>query len=87
MYYVYVLQSLKDRKLYTGYTEDLKRRVNQHNNGKIVSTKFRRPFTVVYYEACLSKADALHQEKYLKTRYGKSFLKSRLKHHFGRRDV
>ena len=87
MYYVYVLQSLKDRKLYTGYTEDLRRRVNQHNNGKIVSTKFRRPFAVVYYEACLSKADALHREKYLKTRYGKSFFKSRLKHHFGRRDV
>ena len=87
MYYVYVLQSLKDRKLYTGYTEDLKRRLKQHNDGKIVSTKLRKPFRVVYYEACSSEDDALHREKYLKTAYGKRFLKSRLKHYFAKHHV
>lgn len=79
MYYVYVLQSQKDKKLYTGYTKDLKLRFEQHQKGLVESTKNRRPFKLIYYEACLHQKDALHREKYLKTAYGKKFLKSRLK--------
>jgi putative endonuclease len=79
MYYVYVLKSNKDKKLYTGYTKDLKLRFEQHQKGLVGSTKHRRPFKLIYYEACLSQKDATHREKYLKTYFGKMFLKKRLK--------
>ncbi len=79
MYYMYVLQSLKDMNFYTGFTKDLKQRIEQHKKGHVESTKNRRPFKLVYYEACLSKEDAIRREKYLKLYHGKMFLKKRLK--------
>ena len=81
MYYVYILQSGKDGNFYVGYTSDLKRRLRLHNEGKVAATKHRRPFKLVYYEACLSQKDALHREKYLKTSYGKRYIKNRLSHY------
>ncbi len=66
MYYVYVLHSVKDKKLYIGCTSDLKRRFEQHNEGENISTKSRRPFKLVYYESYLSKKDAMIREKKLK---------------------
>ncbi len=78
-YYVYVLLSKKDRKFYTGYTENLKLRFEEHQKGHAASTKNRRPFKLVYSEACLDSSDAIHREKYLKTHLGKMFLKNRLK--------
>jgi putative endonuclease len=78
-YYVYVLKSGKDKKLYTGYTNNLKLRFEQHQKGKGESTKDRRPFKLIYYEACLNQQDATHREKYLKTYHGKTFLRKRLK--------
>ena len=71
MFYVYILRSEKDDNLYTGYTNDLKRRLVEHNSGKNTSTKSRKPFTLIYYEAYKSKEDATHREKMLKE-YGKS---------------
>ena len=68
MFYVYVLKSEKDGNLYTGYTNDLKRRVEEHNYGQNRSTKSRTPFTLIYYEAYKSKEDATHREKMLKER-------------------
>lgn len=82
MFYVYVLHSEKDGNLYTGYTQDLELRVEQHEKRKVESTKNRRPFKLIYYEACLIQADALKREKYLKTHYGKMFLRNRLKSYF-----
>jgi putative endonuclease len=79
MYYTYVLQSQEDGKFYTGFTQDLKLRFEQHNKGLVQSTKNRRPFKLIYYEACLNQEDATKREKYLKTYYGKMFLKRRLK--------
>lgn len=79
MQYVYVLLSLKDNRFYTGYTEDLKKRLAEHSQGKVGSTQNRRPLKLVYYEACLRQADALHREKYLKTTWGKRYLRNRLK--------
>ena len=79
MHYVYVLQSLKDTRFYTGYTEDLRQRLQQHTSGKVGITRNRRPLELLYYEACLSQADALHRERYLKTTWGKRFLRNRLK--------
>jgi len=78
-YYTYILKSLKDNKLYTGYTKNMKVRFDQHNKGLLDSTKDRRPLILIYFEACLSREDALHREKYLKTHYGKMFIKNRLK--------
>lgn len=77
MYYVYVLKSKKDGQFYVGYTANLKNRLEMHNKGKVESTKHRRPFELVYYEACLNKEDALHREKYLKTTYGKRYIRNR----------
>ena len=79
MYYTYVLQSMKDGKFYTGFTQDLKLRFEQHNKGQVESTKVRRPFKLIYYEACPDKSDAAKREKYLKSYHGKMFLKGRLK--------
>lgn len=82
MYYVYVLASKKDGKKYTGYTKNLKLRFEQHNKGLVESTQSRRPLALIYYEACLNQQDATHREKYLKTHYGKMFIKQRLKSYF-----
>ena len=81
-YYTYVLQSLKDGKFYTGYTENLKLRFELHSKGLVKSTRLRRPFKLIYYEGCLSSQDATHREKYLKTYYGKLFIRNRLKSYF-----
>jgi putative endonuclease len=78
-HYVYIVKSLKDGKFYTGYTTDLKERVEQHKKGQVTSTKNRRPLKLVYFEACLNHQDATHREKYLKTTYGKRYLQNRLK--------
>ncbi len=77
-YYIYILKSDKDDNFYVGYTNDLKQRLALHNDGKIQSTKNRRPFNLVYFEGCLNQQDATKREKYLKTAWGKRYIKSRL---------
>ena len=81
-YWVYILQSLKDGKKYTGYTKNLPSRFEAHQKGKVESTKNRRPFKLIYFEGCLNQQDATRREKYLKTHYGKLFLGNRLKSYF-----
>lgn len=79
-YYIYVLQSKKDKRWYTGFTVDLRKRLKEHNEGLYISwTKGRGPFNLIYYEACRNKQDAQQREKYLKTGMGKRYLKNRLK--------
>jgi len=78
-YYTYVLLSLKDNNFYTGYTNNIKRRFEEHCKGYVESTKDRKPLKLIYYEACLSQDDATHREKYLKSFHGKMFLRNRLK--------
>jgi putative endonuclease len=82
MVYVYVLQSTIDHGWYTGCTRDLRKRVQLHNTGKVESTATRRPLTLVYYEACLDEQDAFRGEKYLKTAYGKRYIKTRCRAYF-----
>ncbi len=79
MYYVYVLKSKKNNNLYTGFTSNLRERLNQHNNNLSTYTKGRGPFELIYYEACLDRFDAIAREKYLKSGMGKRYLKNRLK--------
>jgi putative endonuclease len=78
-YYIYILQSEKDNQFYTGYTSNLKERLKMHNEGKVTSTKKRIPLKLVYFEGCINQQDATHREKYLKTSWGKRYLKTRLK--------
>lgn len=82
MYYVYILRSSKDYKLYTGYTDNLKRRFEEHNEGKVKITKHRIPFILIYYEAYLNQQDATTREKYLKTQWGRNYLKKVLVNYY-----
>jgi putative endonuclease len=69
MYYVYLIKSKKvDNWVYTGSTNDLKKRLALHNGGHVVSTKNHRPYELVYYESYLSEKDARKREKTLKMR-------------------
>lgn len=77
--YVYVLRSAKDCQLYVGLTRDLRARLQLHNNGKVPSTKHRVPLELIYWEGCLNESDAAQREKYLKTAWGKRYIKGRLR--------
>jgi putative endonuclease len=63
MYYVYLLQSEKDKRFYVGFTSDLKRRIFEHNTAKVQSTKAFIPYRLIYFEGFRSKKDALNREK------------------------
>lgn len=82
MYYVYVLQSQKNKSLYIGYTTDLRKRLEEHNAGKNISTKPFRPFSLILYEALTNKKDAQNREEYLKSGWGFRTIKKMLKHYF-----
>ena len=77
-FFVYVLESAFDHNRYIGYTPDLKRRIDEHNKGRSLATKFRLPFKLVYYKACLREGDAKRRERYLKGTQGRRFLGLRL---------
>ncbi len=73
-YYVYVLYSHKDKKFYIGFTENLKKRYLEHQQGRVPSTASRLPIELIFYEAYKNKYDALRREKYLKSSKGKTTL-------------
>ncbi|NTU46882.1 GIY-YIG nuclease family protein [Candidatus Roizmanbacteria bacterium] len=80
MFYTYVLYSLKSKRLYIGSTADLKQRFDEHNKGIGGSyTSKNIPFKLVHYEAFLSKKDAIKQERFYKTGYGREVLKEKIK--------
>lgn len=80
MYYFYILKSLKDLKLYIGYTNNIVKRLKKHNEGQVQSTKGRRPLVIVFCEAYRTEDEAREREKQLK-QYGKAYaqLKRRIK--------
>ncbi len=82
MYYTYVLRSKKDKKMYVGSTNNLKLRFEQHQKGRVKSTKDRRPLEIIYYECCLNENDARRREKVLKSYRGKMLIRNRLKSYF-----
>jgi len=83
MFFVYILQSRKNKEIYIGYTNNLKIRLKEHNLGLVRSTKSKIPFSLIYYEAYASKQDALKREYNLKLR-AKTLkqLKNRIKNCF-----
>jgi putative endonuclease len=80
-YYVYVLQSEKDNLFYTGYTNSIQKRIKEHLDRKVTSTKNRQPMKLIYWEGCLNQQDATQREKYLKSAWGKRYLKNRIKNY------
>ena len=81
MFFVYILQSKKDRSFYIGFAVDIKERLKKHNEGLVRSTKNIRPTELIYCEIYKSKRDALIRERRLK-KFAKGFtsLKGRLKY-------
>ncbi len=79
MYYVYLIKSLKKNWQYVGYTDNLKRRLNEHQLGLSQATKPYRPFELIFYEAYKSMVDAKRREKYFKTNEGKRTLRLMLR--------
>ena len=78
-YYVYVLRSLRDAKLYIGSTTDLRKRLTMHNSGLVTSTKPRLPFELSFYEAYRNPRDARRREEYFKTTKGKTIVRTMLR--------
>ena len=72
MYFTYIIQSLTDNNYYTGYTSDLKKRLERHNAGRSRATKERRPFKLVYCESFENKSEAIKRECFLKSKVGGS---------------
>ena len=66
-FWVYIIQSEKDNWTYTGHTNDVDRRLNDHNRGKMSSTRHYRPFKLIYTEEFSNRSDAVIREKFLKT--------------------
>ena len=78
MHYLYILL-LSNKQLYTGATEDIKRRYSEHKRGKVKSTRNKRPLKLIHFEAYLLKSDALRREKFLKTTEGKRLLRQQIR--------
>ena len=79
-----MLRSLSDKQLYVGLTDDLRSRLEEHNAGRVASTRRRVPLELLYWEGCLDRSDAAQREKYLKTALGKRYLKNRLRKYLTR---
>jgi putative endonuclease len=75
MIYVYAIKSKSRNYIYVGLTNDLKRRITEHNNGNNLKTRAYRPFELIYSEICSDRIEARKREKYLKSGVGKEFLK------------
>ena len=80
-YFVYIITNYENTVLYTGITNNLQKRIEEHKKGMSFSTKFRLPFELAYFEGCKNIEDAKRRENYLKTTQGRRFLGLRLQEH------
>jgi putative endonuclease len=81
MFYIYILHC-SDGKLYTGYSHDLRKRIEEHRKGRVFSTKSRLPFTLIHYEMFVEESDAKKREMYLKDGNGKKEIAVLLESYF-----
>ena len=79
MFYVYVLYSEKFSRTYTGFTNNLERRLKEHNAKRNKSTKAFVPWIVIYKEEVETRTVAREREKYLKSGVGRDFIKTIIK--------
>jgi putative endonuclease len=75
MYFVYAISSLKRNYIYVGLTNNIERRLSEHNTGKNKTTKPYSPFVIIYFEECSSRIEARIKEKYFKSGIGKEKLR------------
>ena len=83
MYYFYVLKFKSNGKLYYGFTDNLRRRIREHKNGRSNFTSKNGLFDLIFYEAYINKKDAQDAERYFKTGHGREVLKGKLKNYYG----
>ena len=76
MFTVYAIQSQIDNRIYVGFTENIERRLREHNSGKTVSTKGYKPWKLIYTETAKDRLEARRREKFLKSGVGKEFLRN-----------
>jgi len=79
MFYTYVLKSVNYSNRYVGFTENINKRLAEHNRGKCRYTSGRRPWKLVYSEEYLTRGESVAREKFLKTGQGRKFLDQILK--------
>ena len=79
MFYVYILKSLKNGRLYTGHTNNIQRRFEEHNSGMSKYTKGNGPYELVYTEKYMARCDAVKRERYLKTGKGREEIIRKMK--------
>jgi len=87
MQYVYVLQSKVDKDFYIGCTHDLKKRLILHNAKKVSSTRKRVPLSLIYYETYINPKDAFNREQYLKSGWGRNYIKKALSNYFSEKET
>jgi putative endonuclease len=75
MFYVYILRSRKDKRKYIGFTNNLTRRIQQHNNGRCTAAMNRGPFELMYSEEFNTRQEAAGREKFFKTGKGREYIK------------
>ncbi|MEO7922849.1 MAG: GIY-YIG nuclease family protein, partial [Chitinophagaceae bacterium] len=76
MYFVYILYSICSGKTYTGFTNDVDRRLSEHNFAESKGYTLRyRPWLLIHKEAYGTKQEAMQREKFLKTGHGRDFIK------------
>ncbi|MGB0186961.1 MAG: GIY-YIG nuclease family protein [Flavobacteriaceae bacterium] len=76
MFYVYAISSLNHNYIYVGLTKDLENRIKRHNDGRERTTKFYKPFKIIFYEICKTRVEARLREKYWKSGVGKEKLRA-----------
>ena len=81
MFYTYILQSLKNKSFYIGYTANLKKRFEEHNKGESLASKPFRPYRLIFYEFFINKKDAKNRELYLKSGWGFRSINKMLKNY------
>ena len=79
MHFVYVLQSIEYKTRYIGSTENVRKRLGEHNSGRVRYTKSRKPWKLLYQEEFFTRGEAIKRELFLKSGQGRKFLDNQLK--------
>ena len=82
MFFVYVLENQNDRSWYIGFSSNIEQRIIDHRNGSGArTTRIKKDWELIYYEAYVVRSDALGREKFLKSGSGRKYLKKQLKNY------
>ena len=78
MFYVYVIEHQKTELIHVGFTQDLSKRLKEHNQKGFLTSKKENSWRVIYYEAYLHEIDARKREEYFRTHIGRNVIKQRI---------